>query len=76
MTAEAEHQLLETTLDELKHLFSPRAAEGETRSDLAPLPRWLNSALALIARADFAVCRALPVPFGTSVFTVARTRMS
>lgn len=30
MTAEAEHQLLETTLDELKHLFSPRAAEGDT----------------------------------------------
>jgi NADH-quinone oxidoreductase subunit D len=30
MTAEAEHQLLETTLDELKHLFSPRAASGET----------------------------------------------
>lgn len=30
MTAEAERQLLETTLDELKHLFSPRAAEGDT----------------------------------------------
>jgi NADH-quinone oxidoreductase subunit D len=30
MTTQAEHQLLETTLDELKHLFSPRAAEGET----------------------------------------------
>src|SRR3989338_6878322 len=30
MTAEAEHELLETTLDELKHLFSPRAETGET----------------------------------------------
>ena len=30
MTAQAEHELLETTLDELKHLFSPRAAAGET----------------------------------------------
>ena len=30
MTAEAEHQLLEATLDELKHLFSPRAETGET----------------------------------------------
>ncbi len=30
MTAEAERQLLETTLDELKHLFSPRALEGDT----------------------------------------------
>lgn len=30
MTAQAEHQLLETTLDELKHLFSPRALSGET----------------------------------------------
>jgi len=30
MTAEAEHELLETTLDELKHLFSPRAEAGET----------------------------------------------
>ena len=30
MTAEAEHDLLDTTLDELKHLFSPRAETGET----------------------------------------------
>jgi len=28
--AQAEHQLLETTVDELKHLFSPRAETGET----------------------------------------------
>src|SRR5689334_2155112 len=30
MTAEAENELLETTLDELKHLFSPRAETGDT----------------------------------------------
>jgi NADH-quinone oxidoreductase subunit D len=30
MTAQAEHQLLEATVDELKHLFSPRAQTGET----------------------------------------------
>src|SRR5574342_1215151 len=30
MTAEAEHQLLEATVDELKHLFSPQAETGET----------------------------------------------
>jgi hypothetical protein len=29
--AKAEHQLLETTVDELKHLFSPRAAAGDTQ---------------------------------------------
>jgi len=28
--AEAEHELLETTLDDLKHLFSPRAETGDT----------------------------------------------
>jgi len=28
--AEAEHELLETTLDDLKHLFSPRAESGDT----------------------------------------------
>ncbi len=28
--AEAEHELLETTLDDLKHLFSPRAEAGDT----------------------------------------------
>jgi NADH-quinone oxidoreductase subunit D len=30
MPTQAEHELLETTLDELKHLFSPRAEAGET----------------------------------------------
>src|SRR5260370_424618 len=30
MAAEAEHQLLETTVEELKHLFSPRVETGDT----------------------------------------------
>src|SRR5260221_5403792 len=30
MASNAEHQLLETTVDELKHLFSPRAESGDT----------------------------------------------
>ena len=30
MPSESEHQLLETTLEDLKHLFSPRAESGDT----------------------------------------------
>ena len=30
MATQAEYQLLETTVDELKHLFTPRVESGET----------------------------------------------
>jgi SAM-dependent methyltransferase len=46
----------------------------QTKSDLSQLPPWLNASLAAIGRTDFALCRSLSLPFGTSVFTAARKR--
>ncbi|MEZ5384629.1 MAG: methyltransferase domain-containing protein [Prosthecobacter sp.] len=47
------------------------AAKGVV-SDLAPLPAWADRALAFIGRWDARLCRVLGVPFGSSVFAVAR----
>lgn len=43
-------------------------------SDLRVPPRWLNTALAWAGEIDARVCRALHVPWGSSVFAVARKR--
>lgn len=41
-------------------------------SDLAHLPPMANRALALLTKMDITLCRLLHLPFGTSVFAVAR----
>ena len=48
------------------------AKDASVRSDLAPMWPPLNAALAAIATAELAMSRVLPLPFGTSLFAVAR----
>ena len=49
-----------------------RAQQPDVRSDLKPMWPPLNAALAAIAHAEFAISRSIALPFGTSLFTVAR----
>ena len=56
----------------LSRLFSSRKADDEVSSDLSLPVSWLNGLFTGIGRIDWALCRALRIPFGTSVFTVAR----
>ncbi len=42
------------------------------RSDLDRTPKSLNRLLAIVSYADGAICRRLPIPFGTSVLVLAR----
>ena len=49
-----------------------KAQQPDVRSDLAPIWPPLNAALAAIARAELAISGRVPLPFGTSLFTVAR----
>jgi len=44
----------------------------EPGSDLMLMPRWMNSLLAGMGKLDAGLCRELRVPFGSSVFAVAR----
>jgi len=44
-------------------------------SDLNLTPHWMNRMLAAAGRVDAVMCRALHVPFGSSVFAVARKIM-
>jgi SAM-dependent methyltransferase len=55
-------------------LFTRFGQPGEisTKGDLSPLPSWINSLLTSVGKLDFAACRKLHPPFGTSVYTVAR----
>jgi SAM-dependent methyltransferase len=46
----------------------------EARSDLAPLPNWLNGLLLAIGRLDARLCRLIASPIGTSVLLVAVKR--
>ncbi len=46
--------------------------ESEYKSDLAVLPGWLNSLVAGFFKAEAALGRIAPLPFGLSVFCVAR----
>lgn len=48
------------------------AATGGATSDLAPPPAWLNPLLAAGGRLDARLCHRLRIPFGSSIFTVAR----
>ncbi|HSH37908.1 MAG TPA: class I SAM-dependent methyltransferase [Chthoniobacterales bacterium] len=48
-----------------------RAQKPGVRSDLKPMWQPLNAALAAITRAELRASRAVPLPFGTSLFAVA-----
>lgn len=45
-------------------------------SDLSLAPEWMNRALAGAGRLDAGLCRSLQVPFGSSVFAVARKKIN
>ncbi|MGI8820791.1 MAG: class I SAM-dependent methyltransferase [Chthoniobacterales bacterium] len=49
-----------------------RAAQQAVRSDLAPLWPPLNAVLTALASGELALSRAIPLPFGTSLFAVAQ----
>lgn len=57
---------------QLSRIKAERGAEGE--SDLRLSPRWVNSLLTGMGRLDAGLCRELRLPFGSSVFAVARKR--
>ena len=50
----------------------PRNGDAPVRSDLSPLPRWMNATLLACARAEFTIARHLTVPFGSTILAVAR----
>jgi ubiquinone/menaquinone biosynthesis C-methylase UbiE len=52
--------------------FGKRPEEIGTRGDLSQVPPQINALLTTLGRLDFAACRRLHPPFGTSVYTVAR----
>lgn len=54
----------------LSRMKKEQAAEGE--SDLKLTPCWMNSLLAGLGKLDAGLCRELGVPFGSSIFAVAR----
>lgn len=56
----------------LRWLSRGQLAQGEARSDFRPLPSFLNTALAGLATLELTASRHLSLPFGTSVFAVAR----
>jgi SAM-dependent methyltransferase len=49
-----------------------RGGEKEVKSDLKPMFPPLNRALTALAMIELAVSRAVPLPFGTSLFAIAR----
>jgi ubiquinone/menaquinone biosynthesis C-methylase UbiE len=56
----------------LRWVSRGRARQPNVRSDLAPVWPPLNRALSRLARAELATSRRVPLPFGTSLFAVAR----
>lgn len=50
------------------------AGASWTDSDLRPPPRWLNCSLEALLAAETRMTRWLPLPFGSSLFLVARRR--
>lgn len=56
----------------LRWLSRRRPANEAVRSDFRPLPGFLNSALKNLAALELRASRHLSLPFGTSVFAVAR----
>lgn len=56
-----------------RRISRTKAGQGtESRSDLKLPPSWFNSLLAGVGRLDARLCRELHLPFGSSVFAVAR----
>lgn len=53
-------------------LSRAQIAREEARSDLRPLPPFLNTALKVLAALELKASRHVSLPFGTSVFAVAR----
>ena len=49
-----------------------KAQQPDVQSDLKPMWPPLNAALAAIAHTELAISRVVPLPFGTSLFAVAR----
>ena len=56
----------------LRWLSRRRSASEEARSDFRPLPPFVNAALKNLAALELRASRHLSLPFGTSVFAVAR----
>lgn len=56
----------------LRWLSRRQLARDEVRSDFRPLPSFLNASLARLATLELTASRHLSLPFGTSVFAVAR----
>jgi len=56
----------------LRWLSRRHLAESEARSDFRPLPSIVNTILARVAALELSASRHLSLPFGTSVFAVAR----
>ena len=46
--------------------------ERPVRSDLTPLPRWINAALFAAARVEYGLVGRLAVPFGSTILAVTR----
>jgi ubiquinone/menaquinone biosynthesis C-methylase UbiE len=56
----------------IRWLSRRRLAREPARSDFRPLPSFVNAALARLAALELTASRHLSLPFGTSVFAVAR----
>lgn len=56
----------------LLRLVSRRFPREEARSDFRPLPSFVNAALNRLAALELSASRHLSLPFGTSVFAIAR----
>lgn len=51
--------------------FPEADKKDETKGDLFALPGWMNVLLTWLGRIDFALCRYLRLPMGTSVYSIA-----
>jgi len=58
----------------LAHKRAWRNGSAPVRSDLSPIPEWLNGVLLLIARAEHKLTSRLTVPFGTTILAVGRKK--
>jgi ubiquinone/menaquinone biosynthesis C-methylase UbiE len=56
----------------IRWLSRRKLAAGEARSDFRPLPAFANALLKRVAALELTASRHLSLPFGTSVFAVAR----
>jgi hypothetical protein len=56
----------------VRWLSRRRLAQEEARSDFRPLPSFINTGLTGLAALELKASRHVSLPFGTSVFAVAR----